>query len=240
MQELFRFIAPPGEAVPAEEILRAFRRILAASPPREFTLLNFYKGVRVEYPAEVVGVAADGVWARVHPVQEAAIRVIGRSFAKGERLPWALLVEGTTPDPPDGTARLFDLRPVEILADRREFLRVQFSPPPKADVVHKGTRYDGRLLDVSPRSAAVLMSPNMPLKDGYRARIRAGVGTTPGEEPVPLDAEGDVVRIAEEGGLRRVVFTLLPDPRVEGTVSRIVAKRQMEILREMKELAALR
>ncbi len=240
MQELYRVIVDPGEAVSLEEILGSFRRLLAAPPPREFTLLNFYKGVRIEYPAEVVGVSEAFVIARVHPVQEAAIRVIGRTFAKGERFPCEVLADAKAPDPPDGTARLFVLRHVAILADRREFLRVQFSPPPKADVIHKGSRFDGRLLDVSPRSAAVLMSANMPLKDGYRARIRASVGAFGEGAPIPLDAEGDVVRIAEEGGLRRVVFALLPDPRVEHTVSGIVARRQMEILREMKELAGLR
>lgn len=235
-------IGQPLSPSDARELVPFFRYHRDGLADEALLLLNFYKGVQIIFDAEVTKVEESSIAVKAHPFQTVAIRNDGKTVLKSIEIHGDLLADASFPDPEDQeTIVLSGFRPVQVLAENRQALRVELAEPVRSFVSHKASRLTGAMLDLTPGSVAILLPKNDILKTGYRVRINAALPHAPGTlEATHIDVGGDVVKVVRGTGASDLhIFTFLADLAQEQRISAFIGRRQMEILGEIKRLAGM-
>lgn len=218
------------------EIMAAFREITKRGPGVQLKLVNYYKGLPISYPATLAEVNGEVLELDVHPQQAVALQKSGRTCIKCSHFEHALLAEVKDADVRRQMASLYDLSFVDIMAEQRGALRLELEPSCEVVVTCEGRSLSGKVLDISLGGCSVLLEEAAPIGQGSNATLKIQVPNALQNTSTPVEVESTLVGTGgSDGEICRFSNTL--DAYAEGVISRFIFQRQVDLIRELKELS---
>jgi len=217
------------------EILAGFLDIIKRGVRVSFRLLSYYKGLPISYPATIVELNNGILELDVHQQQTVAIERTRQVFIKCDYFDSALLAEVQSTDLRRMTAALKNFRYVDILAERRESLRLELEPQTAAEIIGDATKISGWLYDISLGGFSIRTAGHSPLGKQAEVRLRIQVPNLLQNTLTAIETKARHVESIHEGDDDICRFSFHADAQSEATISRFIFQRQVEIIREIKE-----
>ena len=216
-------------------ILAGFQDIIKRGRRVSFRLLSYYKGLPISYPATIVELHNGLLELDVHQQQTIAIERTRQVFIKCDYFDGAILAEVQNADVRRMTASLRNFRFVDIMAERRESLRLELEPQTEAEITEDAIKLPGRLLDISLGGFSIVTKVRTPLTKGVEVRLRIMVPNLLQDTVTGIETKACHVETIHEGVDDICRFSFHADAQSEATISRFIFQRQVEIIREIKE-----
>jgi hypothetical protein len=216
-------------------IVAGFQDILKRGVRTSFRLLNYYKGLPISYPATMVEINNGILELDVHQQQTVAIERTKLVFIKCDYFDSAILAEVQSADVRRMTASLRNFRFVEIMAERRDALRLELDPPTEAEISRDTAKLSGKLFDISLGGFSIRTSERCPAGKAEEVRLRVMVPNLLQNTAVRIDTVACHLDTTDEGNDFICRFSFQADAQSEATISRFIFQRQVEIIREIKE-----
>ena len=216
-------------------IVAGFQDIIKRGVRTSFRLLNYYKGLPISYPATMVEMNNGILELDVHQQQTVAIERTKLVFIKCDYFDSAILAEVQSADVRRMTASLRNFRFVEIMAERRDALRLELDPPTEAEINRDTTKLSGKLFDISLGGFSIRTAERCPAGKAEEVRLRVMVPNLLQNTATRIDTIACHLDTTNEGNDYICRFSFQADAQSEATISRFIFQRQVEIIREIKE-----
>lgn len=219
------------------EILANFRDLLKRGSGTGVKLVNYYKGLPISYPATLVEVSGQALELDVHPQQAVALGLSGFTCIKCGNFNSALLAEVKYSDVRRMMATLHRFSYVDLMVEQRASLRLELDPPCDGEIALPGRTLSIKALDLSLGGFSVKTSEPSQLARGDEVSLRVMIPNLLQNTTTPLQVDATVVDAVEESEGDLCRFTIISDPQAEGILSRFIFQRQVDLIRELKELS---
>ncbi|HIJ82514.1 MAG TPA: PilZ domain-containing protein [Desulfuromonadales bacterium] len=219
------------------EILNVFRTKLAAKEAVKVTLINYFKGLPIIYPATVLAVDRGNLELDIHPQQAVAIEHDRYTMIRCPFLPHPLVSHVQYVNVKKHAAAVNKLCYVEILAEKRAALRLDVDPPEQAEIVSGEQTISGKLVSISSQGLAVNVDSYITLESDSDILVKFILPDPVLQKQVQLAVGASLVDIEGEGAPYRYKFRISPDKHQEQLLLRYSFQRQVEVIRSLKEAA---
>jgi len=218
-----------------EGIIAGFQDIVKREVRTSCRLVNYYKGLPISYPASMVEVNHGTLELDVHQQQAYVIDATRRVFIKCDYFNCAILAEVQNANVLRMTASLVNFTFVEIMAERRDSLRLGLETPTDAEIGCAGLNIPGKLLDLSLGGFSIRTAERCPLGKGVEVQLRVKVPNLLQNTQTSIETKACHIETVSTGPDDICRFSFETDPQSEGVISRFIFQRQVEIIREIKE-----
>lgn len=217
------------------EILDVFRRVREGEIENDISLLNYYKGVPINYPATILDIDREFVEFDTHAYQAVAIRNDRSAFIKSRHFPHDLLAEAFYVKVASHEVSLKNFLYTRVLAEGRNYVRVALQSPREIEIDYSHLQIKGRLLDICQKSAAVDLAAGFRVRPGTVSRLRMMLPMGAGAPDLPVDVLATVSKATPGADALRCVFDLQCDTGNDARIARFIGHRQTEIVAEIRE-----
>jgi hypothetical protein len=235
MDEYCNPVDKAGYGRSIREILDVFRRIRAGEIENDLSMLNYYKGIPINYPATVLGIDNEFVEFETHAYQAVAIRNDGSTFLKSSHFRQEILAEVFYVKVTSREVSLKNFLYTQVLAENRNYVRVALQKARDIEIDYAHQQIKGKLIDVCLKSAAVDLAPGFFVRPGTVSRLHIVLPMGPGNPDLDLDALAVVAKAKHGREATRCIFDLQGDVAVEARIARFIGHRQTEIVNEIRE-----
>ncbi|MDD2838440.1 MAG: PilZ domain-containing protein [Sulfuricurvum sp.] len=214
-----------------DTLIDALERLRQSHEP--IMVLNTYYGVPIQYPAKVVHTDIHSVTIKPHPIQEtAALLQNGIYLLKSNQLSGDVYAS-VNPVYIDGE-RLLELSRFDQLETslyHRQSVRVQPNTSHTINIIHSGLTLHCRLYDISIGGIALTSKHlySIPAHSETTLIFPSDIITNLGEITGYL-----VFKSSYEGGYK-YHFKIEPSLQQEGELSKYIARREQEIVKQLRE-----
>jgi hypothetical protein len=216
-------------------IIAGFQDIIKRGSRPSFRLVNYYKGLPICYPATIVDIDRGTLDLDVHQQQAVAIEATGCAFIKCDYFPSPIFAEVQSSDVRRMTASLKNFAFVEIMAERRDSLRLQLGQPTVAEIKGDAHLLTGKLLDISLGGFSVRTEERCPIGMGEEVDLRIMVPNLLQNTATKIETRACHIATVSEPDNDVCRFSFQVDAQNESVISRFIFQRQVEIIREIKE-----
>jgi c-di-GMP-binding flagellar brake protein YcgR len=217
-------------------IVAGFQDIIKRGVRTSLRLLNYYKGLPISYPATIAEINNGILELDVHQQQTVAIERAKLVFIKCDYFDSAIMAEVQSADIRRMIASLKNFQFVDIMAERRDALRLQLDPPTEAEINHDASRFTGQLFDISLGGFSIRTTDPSPLGKEEDVTLRVMVPNLLQNSLTSLETQACHIATTDEGNNYFICrFSFQADAQSEATISRFIFQRQVEIIREIKE-----
>jgi c-di-GMP-binding flagellar brake protein YcgR len=171
----------------------------------------------------------------VHPQQAVAIDRTRRVFIKCDYFDSAILAEVQNANVRKMTASLRNFTFVEIMAERRDALRLELEPPTETEIGCEAGKFHGKLFDISLGGFSVRTDQHCPLEKEVEVRLSVMVPNLLQNTLSRIETQARHIETIKEGGSYFSRYSFQANAQSEAVISRFVFQRQVEIIREIKE-----
>jgi hypothetical protein len=217
------------------EILAGFREILKSGATPKFRLASYYKGLPISYPATIVELNGDTLELDVHQQQAVAIERVRRVFIKCDDFDRAILADVKNANVRKMTASLKNFTFVEIMAERRDALRLELEPPTQAEITYGGMKIRGNLFDLSLGGFSVKTEEHCPLGKDVEVKVRVMLPNLLQNTFICIETTASHIETIKRETACICRFSFTNHSQTEAEISRFIFQRQVEIIREIKE-----
>ncbi len=217
------------------EILDVFRRILAGELDNDISMLNYYKGIPINYPATILGIDNEFVEFETHAYQTIAIGHDKSTFIKSSHFRQEILAETFYVKIPSREVSLKNFLFTKVLAENRNYVRVALQQARTIEVDYAHQQLKGNLVDVCLKSAAVDLPPGFVLRPGTFSRIHMMLPMGTGNPDLSIDVPARASKATAGRNATRCIFDLQGDLPDEARIARFIGHRQTEIVNEIRE-----
>ncbi|GFO54771.1 pilus protein PilZ [Geomonas sp. Red276] len=216
------------------EIAQAFHELIKAKAAADLRLVNYYKGLPINYPASLVEISRGVLEVDVHQQQAVALEQSGFTFIKCDRFDSAILAEVQNVNVRRMAAALRNFVFVDIMAERRSALRLELEHPMEAELLLGAQSLPGRILDVSVGGASIQVDEQA-FQDGAELKLRLVLPDLLQNSVYRVEVEGKHVATSKVNDAAICRFIVSPNVQGESIISRFMFQRQVELIRELKE-----
>lgn len=227
-KEQLHFIADSGVEI-IDELLRLHR----AKSLQSVRLLNYYKEVPISGTANSIRFEDNRIFCRTNETQARAISLSSNTIANFTSLPHDIHAAARYDDETMEVV-LSDFSVVNVLASQRESIRVRMHIPHSVVIEVGPHRIKGRIQDLSLVGCAIVITNGERLGDFSYMNIQLDVPLKAGKEPVSVRVAAKLTKVFRDNALSTCIFLFDHDKSSEDQIGKIVAMRQMEIIRELK------
>ena len=217
------------------EILDVFRRIRAGELDNDISMLNYYKGIPINYPASILDIDNEFVEFETHAYQAVAIRHDQSTFIKSHHLRQEILAEVFFVKLPACEVSLKNFLYTQVFAENRNYVRVALPKSREIEIDYAHQQVKGQLVDVCLKSAAVDLPPGLVVREGTVSRLHILLPMGSGNPELALDVHAMASKTIPGKNGNRCVFDLQSDVAAEGRIARFIGHRQTEIVAEIRE-----
>ena len=218
------------------EILAVFREELSKQPRFQITLFNYDHGLPVSCPAHIVNIEKDMIDLDVSPYQAFTMRDQHYTFIRSKVLNHDVHANVQYVNLGRRAASLRKLCYVEIMAERRNYIRLGLDKPQRALFTTSEGIAKGKLVEISINGACVEIDRPCSLEIGNETSLTFTLSNTAENVEYSLKTQALLVGIDGEGLPRRYRFTTAPDKILDREIARYLLQRQIEILQEIKDV----
>ncbi|MBI2353782.1 MAG: PilZ domain-containing protein [Deltaproteobacteria bacterium] len=218
-------------------ILACFRELLKQGKTR-VSLINYYKGLPISYPATIAVVDRDVLDLDIHPQQAVAINKDRYAFIRCPAFSHVVGAHVHYVNVRKQAATLKGFFFAELMAERRNAIRLELDPPTEAVFELQGESLQGRLVDLSMSGAAVRFEQPPSFEDGFETMLQFMLPNIIQNTLAKVKAPARHLGTTELDGAYLLKFSIAPDKALEQQISHYIFQRQVEIIRELKEMSA--
>lgn len=204
---------------------------------RDVQLLNYYKGVPLSFPATIKAVERDLLYMDIHPQQAVAFERDRNTFIRCKTFRHDICAHIDYVDVQKREAIVKKFFFVDILAAQRSAIRLVLDPPAETIFDIQGVTLNGGLLDVSMDAAAVGV-PHLPEhEDGFETHLQLKLPNNIQNtyEMIKVPAQHMATKDHDSGQV--CIFSIAQAKAPDEQISRFIFRRQVEIIRELKDAA---
>lgn len=209
--------------------------ILKANPKKSLKLINYYKGLPLSYSASIASIDSGTIDLDVQAEQAFAIEKSRSVFIRSPLFKHDIFAHAQYVNTKKGMATFVKFSYVEIMAERRNFIRVVPEPHPNTVIESSLGVIEGDLYDVSLSGLNISIHHSCQLEiDAVSptlftlSNIEQSLGFKVSVPATLICIKGDVLP-------RNYKFTMCPDKALERQLSQYIIQRQIEIIREIKD-----
>lgn len=219
------------------DILNTFLEKAVSKQAAKVTLINYHKGLPIIYPATVIAVERGNLDLDVHPQQAVVINDDRYTLIRSKLFPFAIAAHVQYVNIKKHAVSLNKLCYVEILAEKRNAVRLELDPPVQASINYEGQEIAGNLIDISVQGLAMKLDHYVPLEAGTDASVQFMLPDLVLQKHILMDVPATLVAIDEHVLPYRARFKIFPDKHQEQLLSRYIFQRQVEVIQGLKEVA---
>lgn len=209
--------------------------ILQANQSAKLKLINYYKGIPLSYPATVASISGSSLDLDVQDVQAFSIEHARSTFIRSPLFKHDLFAQVQYVNVRKKAATFVKFSYVEIMAERRNFVRVELDLQPKVSIEAACGLIEGRLSNISLSGLNVLIDHSAPLKAGDDATAQFVLKSPETCQEIPVHLPAPLISIAGDVPPYDYRFAINPDKQLESRLSQFIFQRQVEIIREVKD-----
>lgn len=219
------------------DILKTFLEKAVSKQAAKVTLINYHKGLPIMYPATVIAVERGTLDLDVHPQQAVVINDGRYTLIRSKLFPFAIAAHVQYVNIKKHAVSLNRLCYVEILAEKRNAVRLELDPPVQASIMHENQEIVGTLIDISVHGLAMKLDHYVQLETGADASIHFMLPELVLQKHILTVVPATLVAIDEPAPPYLARFKISPDKHQEQLLSRYVFQRQVEVIHGLKEIA---
>jgi hypothetical protein len=216
-------------------IVAGFQDIIKRGVRVNCRLINYYKGLPLSYPATIVEIDRGLLELDVHQQQAVAIDRTRRVFIKCDYFNNAILADVQNANVRRMTATLRNFAFVEIMAEKRDALRLELEPPTVADISAGALSLSGKLFDLSLGGFSIRTEERCALEKGVEVSLRVMIPDLLQNTLIKIETKACHIGTLNEGQYDICRFSIQADVQTEAVISRFIFQRQVEIIRAIKE-----
>lgn len=217
------------------DILETFRDLIKKGKTT-VKLINYYHGLPLSFPATLISVDHGMLDLDIHPQQAVAIERDHYTFIRCDAFKWDLCANVQYVNAQKRAATLTRFFFIEILAEKRNAVRLKLIPPTDATFESNGTPLiHGKLVDLSMNGFALSTVTAPECEAGLEAQIHFVLPNllqgTQSSFKIPATFVGAIE--GEKSYLCK--FAISVDKNLEQLISKYIFQRQVEIIQELRE-----
>ena len=210
--------------------------ILKSAPPKTvLKLINYFKGMPVSYSATINSVDRNNVDLDIQGEQAFTVEHCRSVFIRSSLFKHDVFAQAQYVNIKKRAATLTKLSYVEIVAEKRNFIRVKPEPSPDALVETPQGIIEGTLFDISLTGINISTEILCTTERGTEVKIRSKFKNMEQDLTIDLNVAAQLVTIKDDSRPYSMIFTFNPGKELERQLSQYVFKRQIEIIREIKD-----
>lgn len=217
------------------EILNIFRTAASGKDAPKVTLVNYYKGLPIIYPATVVAVEHGNLDLDVQPQQAVAIASDHYTLIRCKLLPMAVAAHVQYANIRKHAVSLNKLCYVEILAEKRSAVRLDLDPPVRATLLFEDQSSTGWLTNISAQGLAISVDSYVLLETGADLSIKFMLPDPVLQKQTLIKVPATLMDIGGHASPYLYKFKIMPEKHQEQLILRYSFQRQVEIIRSLKD-----
>ena len=218
------------------EILSIFKEELFKQPKFQITLINYYQGLPVSCPAQIISIEKDMIDLDVSPYQAFTMRDHHYTFVRSKALKYDVHANVQYVNLDRRAASLRKLCYVEIMAERRNYIRLALGNPQNALFTTSTGLVKGKLVEISINGACVQSNTPCTLEIGEETNLTFMLHNIIQNLDYTMKTQAVLVGIDGDIQPKRYRFTIAPDKILDREIARYLLQRQIEILQEIKDV----
>lgn len=216
------------------EIIHTFKKELARHPNFKITLINYYRGLPVSCPADIISIEKDIIDLDVAPYQAFTMRDHHYTFIRSKLLKHDVHANVQYVNLSRRAASLRKFCYVEIMAERRDFIRLELEKPQNATFRTKEGLAKGKLVEISINGACVQIFNSCHMEIGEETTLTFMLRNAVQQVDYTMKTPATLVGVDEDILPKRYRFTISPDKTLDREIARYLFQRQIEIIQEIK------
>ncbi len=209
--------------------------ILQAHPKQQLKLINYYLGIPLSYPATIAAIDRGTIDLDVQAQQAFTIEHARSTFIRSPIFKHDVFAQAQYVNIRKRAATFFKFTYVEIMAERRNFIRLELEPTPAAVIESPLGIIEGRLCDISLSGLSVLVDNYCRLERNTEMPIRFTVSCNDQTHITNVITPARLLDIKSDAPPYRYAFDISPDKQLERQLSQFIFQKQIEIIREIKD-----
>lgn len=209
--------------------------ILKANPKMTLKLINYYKGLPLSYPAKIASIDRGTLDLDVQAEQAFAIEKSRSVFIRSPLFKHDVFAQAQFVNIKKKAASFVKFSYVEIMAERRNFIRVAAESQPDTVITSPMGQIEGQLYDISLSGLNIVIQHSTPLEVDSEAPTRFMLRNIEQGLSFAVNVPARLVNIAGDKLPRNYKFTFNPDRSLERQLSQYIFQRQIEIIKEIKD-----
>ncbi len=233
MRETYQLVRVQDGKHDQEEILGILRDIKSGKLKNDLKLLNYYHEVPVSYPVKIDTVEADSIEVSTNQAQAVVLSLQKQTLLTSAAFPQDLGVHGMVEyiNVKNCFAVLGRFAYASIRATRRGAVRVSVAEYIRSRFQADQKSFDGEVIDVSISGIAIKVIGAMPVGIAESGSIQLDFQSSSAVIPAKI------IKIAEIDGSHICKCSIEPDVKADKLLSQYIFSRQVEIIRNLKELS---
>lgn len=222
------------------EIIHILKRELAKQPKYQVQLINYYKGLPVSYPAQLVAIERDIIELDIYPQQAVVMAELHSTFIRCKALRHDLYANVQYVNIRRRAASLRKLCYVEIMAERRNYIRLELDPYQTAILKTADGNIKGQLTELAIGGACVKIDQSCELEVDSEIILNFMLsGIMHNNLDCNVKVEARLVGIVGDALPRYYRFTIAPDRILDRFLAQYLFMRQIEIIREIRDVTEI-
>lgn len=209
--------------------------ILKANINKKFKLINYYKGMPLSYPATLTSVDRGAADFDVKGEQAFAIEQSRFAFIRSPLFKHDVFAETQYVNVKKCAAVFVKFSYVEIMAERRNFIRLVPDPSVTTVIESQLGAIEGKLFDLSLSGLNVIVDQYFALATNTSTPVRFNISNIDQSININVTIPAELIVIKDDSSPYNYKFTICPDKALESSLSRYIFQRQIEIIREIKD-----
>jgi hypothetical protein len=208
--------------------------ILKGKPNQVLKLINYYNGLPFSYAATVVAIERGAVDLDVRAEQAFAIEKSRSTFIRSPIFKYDVFARAQYVNIKKMVASFVKFSYVEIMAERRNFIRIAPEPHTEALIKSALGTFEGDVYDLSLSGLNILVHSSCPLELDAETTVSFMLSNVDPPIAVQIVVPAKLIAIKGDTLPREYKFIIMPDKTVERHLSQYIFKRQVEIIKEVK------
>ena len=221
------------------DILSVLKSELDKKKKLEVHLINYYKGMPVSFKAQLVDIDKDALDLDISPQQAVAISSEHYTFIRSKLFKHDILAKAQYVNIRRKAVSLRKLCYVEIMAERRNHLRLILEPPINAIFNSAAGVVTGKIVELSMAGARMVVEQPCDEVLGQEAKLSMMMSDIGQDTSFNITLPAKVVSISDDIKPMQLMLLITPDLLSDRLISKYLIQRQIEIIREIKDASGL-
>jgi c-di-GMP-binding flagellar brake protein YcgR len=201
----------------------------------ELQLINYYKGMPVSFTAKVVGVEKGVLELDVNPQQAVAIADEHYTFIRSKLFRQDIVATAQNVSIKRKAVSLRQLCFVEILAERRNHIRLRLNQAVDALYASAEGTVRGKVIELSTTGTAMLVERSDDARIGEEAKLLFMLPDADTNTTCSVKVQATLIGISGNENRYHYKLKFTPDKVSERHIAKFLFNRQIEIVRTLKD-----
>lgn len=209
--------------------------IFKANPKASLKLINYYKGLPLNYSASIASVDRGTVDLDVQAEQAFTIEQGRYTFIRSPLFKHDLFAQAQYVNVKKRAATFTKFSYIEIMAERRNFIRMELDWPINALIETPQQKIAAQLFDISLSGLNALVQDFCPLDVNSEVTISFELQLREPDETLKAVIPARLLGIVDDARPYKYKFAINTDRSIERQLSKFIFQRQIDIIKEIKD-----